>query len=193
MEKPAATDHHIHPLIAARWSPRALSADPALTDEEVARLFEAARWAPSSGNSQPWGYVYGLAGTPGFDTILGCLVPGNASWCARAGALVIACARTEDDKGEPIRHCDHDLGLSVAMMLLEATAIGLAIHPMAGFEPEKAAEVLSIPAPWRPTTAIAIGRPAPLDVLSDRLRDRELAPRVRKPQAEIAFRDRWAG
>jgi nitroreductase len=191
MHKPAPADHDILPVIAARWSSRALDPGAPVAEAELMRLFEAARWAPSSGNSQPWAYVYGIAGTGAFAVIRDCLSRGNVPWAGKAGALAVACAQMQRDSGEAMRHAHHDLGLSVAMLLLQAAAMDLVAHPMAGFDAARAKEALAVPDPWQPVTAIAIGRPASLDGLPEDLRARELAPRVRKPLSAFVFEGRW--
>jgi len=192
MDKPAPADHEIHHLIARRWSPRAFDPAGGVGATEMMRLFEAARWAPSAFNAQPWAYVYGLAGTPAFAILLACLVPFNQSWAQRAGALVVACNRTLDDKGAPLTHGEHDLGLSVATLLLQAEAMGLAAHAMSGFDRAQAAGALAVPAGWQPMTAIAVGLPGDPALLDERQREREVGPRqARRPVTEFAFEGAW--
>lgn len=191
MRKTAETAYPVHPLIAERWSPRAFAPEP-IKEADLMPLFEAARWAASSYNLQPWHFVYGLRGQPAFDAILGCLVPGNAAWAGRAGALVIAVARVVRDDGIANRHAVHDLGQSLASLALQATADGLVVHQMSGFDPDKARAALGVPEGFEPLTAVAIGRPAgPDDPPDERTRDREKAPRARRTVAEFAYPGRW--
>lgn len=192
MLKPAPADHEIHPLIAGRWSPRAFDPEARLRPEEMARLFEAARWAPSSSNTQPWAYVYGLAGTPAFAALLACLSAGNQTWAGRAAALVVACCRDVADDGRPLGHAEHDLGLSLAMLMVQAEAMGLMTHAMGGFDREKARAALAVPEGWRPKTAIAVGRPGDPALLDEARRKGELGPRQpRRPVTAFAFEGAW--
>lgn len=189
MQKTAPTDHEILPAIAERWSPRAMAAGRP-TEAELKQIFEAARWAPSAFNSQPWAFVYAFAGTPAFDKLLEPLVAFNVGWAKHAGVLVIACAQLRTEKGE-LSHAMHDVGLAVQNMLVQAAALGVASHGMSGFSADKAKEVLSIPENWVAVTAIAFGAPASPDMLDEKLKERELAPRERKPQAAFTFEGGW--
>ncbi len=192
MEKPARVEHPVHPLIQARWSPRAFAAR-AVPPEILRSLFEAARWAPSSINEQPWSFLVATREQPeDFARLLSCLVPANARWAKDAGVLLITAVRlTFKRNGQPNPTAQHDLGLAVAQLSFEATDRGLVLHQMAGIEGEKAQEVCAIPAEWAPVTAIALGYPGDLQSLPEDLRERELAPRQRKPQSEFVFASRW--
>lgn len=138
-------DHPIDPRFLERWSPRAMSGEP-LVLAELLRLFEAARWAPSSGNSQPWRFTYALAKTPGFDRYLELLDPGNREWCWRAGALVLVVARTQSDQGRPLRTHAFDTGAAWMAFALQGAAMNLVVHAMAGFDHDGAATVAAVPA-----------------------------------------------
>lgn len=190
MTKTAETHYPIVAHIAERWSPRAFSDRP-IEQEDLLSLFEAARWSASSYNAQPWRFVYAHRGDPAFETLVACLVDSNVAWARHAAVLMIASAKTTHENGQPNAHAAHDLGQAMATLTLEATAREIHVHQMAGFYPEKARELLGIPEGFEPTTAAALGYLGQPDTLSDSHRERELAPRDRKPVSELAFRGRW--
>lgn len=169
-----------------------MSPDP-LSDEQIAQLFEAARWAPSSFNEQPWRYVYAMKGDPGRETMESLLVEGN-SWAKNAGLLILSFSKKIFEKnGKPNRHCLHDTGAASAFLVLQATSLGLASHQMAGFDKARANEVLGVPAEFEPGSMIAIAKPGDPKDLSPELREREEKPRMRNPIDAFAFRNRWSG
>ncbi|MCB9914826.1 MAG: nitroreductase family protein [Planctomycetes bacterium] len=190
--KRAQLDHEVHGLVAARWSPYALSPEP-LDPADVAALFEAARWAPSAFNEQPWRYlVAGREDEAAFARLLSCLVEPNQTWARHAGVLALGVvATTLARNGHPNGTAEHDLGLASAQLVLEATARGLVVHQMGGILPERARELYGIPAGFVAKTGLAIARPAPADALPEGLRERDLVPRTRRPLAETVFRERW--
>jgi nitroreductase len=192
MQKPAPSDFPVHQLIRDRWSPRAF-VDKLIPPEVLQSLFEAARWAPSSNNEQPWAYLVATHDDPAnFDKILGTLVEFNAGWAKNASALAIAVARMAFAKNDaPNRNAQYDTGAATALLSVEATARGLAIHQMAGFDPDKARWAFGIPEGWEPIAAIAIGYPGNPDSLPPKLKDRELAPRTRKPIREFVMTGSW--
>ncbi|MEQ1795194.1 MAG: nitroreductase family protein [Nitrospira sp.] len=192
MDKPAETQFLIHDLLKRRWSPRAFSERPVGRDA-LLTLFEAARWAPSSSNEQPWRFVVATKEEPAdYDRLLGCLLEGNRKWASRAPVLILSVARMNfEDEAKPNRHAFHDTGLATENLLLQATALGLVAHPMAGFDIEKAQADLKIPSGYEPVAMIAVGYPGELSVLPDYLQQRELKPRERKPLTEIAFSGQW--
>lgn len=192
MEKPAEVQHPVHDLIRRRWSPRAFDPRP-LAPEHLASLLEAARWAPSSMNEQPWRFVVATRDdAEGFERLLGCLVPGNQVWARDAGALLLSVASLSFARGgKANRHAYHDVGLASGQLALQAVALGLALHFMAGYDAEAARERLAIPAGFDPVAAIAVGYPGDPARLSDELRSRELAPRSRRGIDEIVFGGRW--
>jgi nitroreductase len=191
MQKPAPTNFPVHNLIRERWSPRAFagkSVEPAV----LASLFEAARWAPSSSNEQPWAYLVATKDdAENFAKTLSVLVEFNAAWAKDAPVLVIAVSRLNFQNGQPNRNAFYDTGAATAMLSVEATARGLAVHQMAGFDHAKAKQVFEIPADCEPIAAIAIGYPGDPSVLPEKLRDREVAPRTRKPLTEFVMSGRW--
>lgn len=179
-------DHSVHPLIVQRWSPYAYSDKPVAKPDLLA-LFEAARWAASSYNEQPWVFLLATRDEPDdFKRLLSCLVPANQVWASRASVLVLACIRqTFSRNGLPNQVASHDLGLASANICMEATARGLQVHMMAGIVPDKARVLYRIPEGVQPYTALAIGYPADPATLSDDLRVQETTPRTRKPLGEI--------
>jgi nitroreductase len=192
MHKPAATDVTLHELIRNRWSPRAF-AEKLVPPEVLRSLFEAARWAPSSNNEQPWAYLVATKDNPeNFAKMLGVLVEFNANWAKHAPvlALFVAHLKTQRD-GKPNRVALHDVGSASAQLTFEANARGLQVHQMAGFDAEKARETFAIPQDWEPVAAMAIGYPGDPESLPEKLRDRELAPRTRKPAGEFVMSGSW--
>ncbi len=192
MQKEATTDSPIHDLIRLRWSPRAFS-DRMVEPAKLRSLLEAARWAPSSFNEQPWAFVVATRDSPAeHSRLLSILVPGNAAWARRAPVLILSITKLNfDANGAPNRHAMHDVGLATENLVTQATALGLSVHQMAGFDAQKAREEFSIPANWEPMTAIAIGYVGDPNSLEEPLRTRELAPRTRKPLEQYVFTGRW--
>jgi len=190
----APADHPMLDAIAERWSPRAFDADRPLAEIDVLPLLEAARWAASSSNIQPWRLAWALRGDPAFARLFASLNPGNAAWADRAGALVLGCAVVEkpDNKG-PNRHAAHDLGAALAQLAVQATANGIATHSMAGFDREAARAALAVPEGVEPYTVVALGWPGDPALLDEERRKREGAPRTRLPLAEVAPRGGWGG
>jgi nitroreductase len=192
MQKPAPSEFPIHHLIRERWSPRAF-ADKPIPHEVLQSLFEAARWAPSSFNEQPWAYLVATKDDKtNFDKILGTLVEFNAAWAKNAAALAIAVAELAFAKSQaPNRNALYDTGAATALLCIEATARGLAVHQMAGFDPEKARTAFGIPAGWDAIAAIAIGYPGDAKSLPQPLKERELGPRTRKRIREFVITGSW--
>jgi len=184
-EKSASTDHPILDLLANRWSTRAF-ADRPVDAKTLASLFEAARWAPSSGNGQPWSFLVATSDNAvEHERMAGVLVPGNA-WARKAPVLALSVATVlRDDK--PNRHAYHDLGLATENLVVQAHSMGLAVHMMAGFHVDMAREAFEIPARHDPVTMIAIGYPGDPHSLAEDLRKKDLAPRQRKPIGEFVF------
>ncbi len=191
MHKPAPTDHPVHDLIRHRWSPRAF-ADKPVEPAVLASLFEAARWAPSSNNEQPWAYLVATKdNAEDFAKMLSVLVEFNAGWAKSAPVLVIAVSRLNFPNGNPNRNAFYDTGAASALLSLEATERGLFVHQMAGFDPAKAKQVFEIPADCEAIAAMAIGYPGDPGSLPQKLQEREHAPRTRKPLTEFVMSGRW--
>jgi nitroreductase len=192
MHKPATTDYPVHELIQNRWSPRAFSDKP-VPPEILRSLFEAARWAPSSSNEQPWAFIVGTKNDPEtHDKVLSTLVEFNQAWAKHAPVLAIAVSQMEFARNKtPNRNAFYDTGSAVAYLTAEATSRGLFVHQMAGFDPHKAIEMFHIPKGWEPIAVFAIGYPGDHNALPDKLRERELAPRSRKPISEFVMSSDW--
>ncbi len=191
MEKPAITEYDIHPLLKSRWSPRAFSPQP-IEPHELMSLFEAARWSPSGGNKQPWGFVVVSADDrETHQALVQTLSGNNQAWAHRAPVLVLSVARPEPQTGALSRFTYYDVGQAVAHLTVQAGALGLFVHQMGGFDADKARQLLKLPDGCEPMTLIAIGRYGDPADLPDTLREREFAARSRKPFAEFLFRERW--
>lgn len=192
MEKLANSDHPIHDLLRQRWSPRAFSERP-VAPAVLGSLLEAARWAPSSFNEQPWSFIVATPNErPAFDRLLSCLVEGNLLWAKHVPVLMLSVAKLEfGQNGKPNRHAFHDVGMAAENLVIQAAAMGLFVHQMAGFDVEKAREAFGIPPGYEPCAMIAVGYPGTLDFLPEKLRQRETAPRSRKPLPEFVFTERW--
>lgn len=190
--KVARTEHRIEAVIGRRWSPRAFSARP-VEREKLLSLFEATRWAPSSNNDQPWSFIVGTAeDTEGHGRLAACLNERNRRWAERAPVLVLSVARMRMARsGRENRHAFHDVGLAVGNLLVQATAMGLYVHQMAGFDREAARRTLGIPEGHEAVAAIALGYPGDPNELPEDLRERERAPRERKPVGEFLFSGLW--
>jgi nitroreductase len=192
MEKTAETKAPIHDLIGRRWSARAFSDQP-VEPEKLVSLFEAARWAASASNEQPWAFLVATQEDPkSFEDMLGVLVEGNRGWAKKAPALILTVAHIQFDKdGRPNRHAFHDVGQAVANLSLQATALGLTMHQMGGFNVEAARERFAVPQGWEPVSVIALGYPGDPDSLPDTMRQREIARRQRKPLETFVFSGAW--
>jgi nitroreductase len=192
MTKVATTDHPVHALIANRWSPYAF-ADRDVAAEDLRAIFEAARWAASAFNAQPWSYVVATRSDPeDFERLLSCLVEGNQAWARHAPVLALGIVRERfphNDKPNGTAH--HDLGLAAGNLLIEATARDLSVHQMAGILPDRAREVFGIPEHSRALTGLAIGYVGAPERLPEGLRERDLAKRQRRPLREFVFGTRW--
>ncbi len=192
VDKAAVTDHPIQELLARRWSPYAF-ADRLVAKADLQSLFEAARWAASSYNEQPWRYIVATREDPEeFQRLLGCLVEGNQKWAKFVPVLALGVVNLKFARnGEDNRAAVHDLGLASGNLLVEATARGLVVHQMIGILPDKARETYGIPEGCEAWTALAIGYQGDPASLPERLRNRDLAPRTRKPLREIVFSGKW--
>lgn len=190
--KKAATDHPILQLLAERWSPYGFE-DRAVSEGDLRSLFEAARWAASSYNEQPWNYLVATREDPGeFERLLSCLVESNQAWAKAAPVLVLGVVSLRFSKNsKDNRAAVHDLGLAAGNLVVEATSRGLSVHQMIGIDPDKAREVCGIPEHFEAWTALAIGYRANPDTLPEFLKERDIAPRQRKPLSEFVFTSQW--
>ncbi|MCY4080642.1 MAG: nitroreductase family protein [Caldilineaceae bacterium] len=192
-DKRASTTYPIVDLLANRWSPRAF-ADRAVPADVLGSIFEAARWAPSSRNLQPWHFVIAERhrDPDGFARILSTLVGANKSWGKRASVLLIAVTepKPENVKGGNT-YAFYDVGQAMAHLSIQAMSCGLYIHQMGGFRRDMAQELLEIPDRYQPVVSAAIGYLADPSILSETMRERELAPRDRHPLSEQVFSAKW--
>ncbi|MDH5527085.1 MAG: nitroreductase family protein [Nitrospirota bacterium] len=183
-------NHDIHPLLRQRRSPRAF-ADRDLADDMLRALIEAARWAPSCFNAQPWRLLVTRKGSPAHGRLTECLSEGNRRWAPAAPVLILTVARSAFDGGRPNRHAAHDVGLAVGQLTLQATAVGLCVHQMGGFDPDRARAAFAVPDGFEPVTVVAIGYPGDPDTLPEDLREKELAGRTRMPLESFTFGGEW--
>jgi nitroreductase len=190
--KQAKPEHPIHELIARRWSPYAFS-DQAVSEDDLHSLFEAARWAASSYNEQPWRYIVATKANPAeFEKLLSCLVDANQAWAKAAPVLALGCTSLNFAlNGKPNAAAVHDLGIASATLTFEATSRGLFVHQMIGILPDKARSLYHIPSDVQPLTSLAIGYAADAKTLPEKYQERDLASRNRKPLAEFVFRADW--
>jgi nitroreductase len=190
--KKAVTDYPILPILAERWSPYGFEERP-VTEADLCSLFEAARWAASSYNEQPWNYLVATReNSAEFGRLLSCLVEENQAWAKKAPVLILGIvslrfARNNQDN----RAAVHDLGLAAGNLLVEATTRGLSVHQMIGILPDKAREIYQIPEHFEAWTALAIGYKADPINLPDALRERDTALRQRKPLNKFVFTGQW--
>lgn len=175
----------IHPVMAKRHSPRAYSAAATLSPDQLGPLFEAARWSPSSSNSQPWSFVVGLRGDEVFQTILGTLASGNAVWAQNASALVANITMLETPEGKALSHSVYDLGQAVAHLSVQATAENIVVHQMGGFDADALGAALGLGSTHRVITVMTLGTQGNPADLPENLQEREAAPRVRKPLGDV--------
>jgi len=186
------TPADLAPPICHRWSPRAFLDKP-VPKEALRAVLEAARWAASCSNEQPWRFIVATKDQPEpYAQLLGILVEKNQLWARAAPVLLLSVAKkTLTYKGRPNRHGLYDTGAAAATLCIQAAALGLQAHSMAGYDAAKACEVFGIPEDFEPGAAIALGYPGPADLAPEDFRASETAPRTRKPLAELVFTTTW--
>ncbi|WP_423920247.1 nitroreductase family protein [Frigoribacterium sp. 2-23] len=175
------------PLLDERWSPRSYDATATISDDQLAALLEAARWAPSARNSQPRRFIVGRRGTATFDTIHAALLGFNSVWAGNASALVVAVAEITTADGDAIATAEYDLGQSVAHLSVQAHAEGLHTHQMGGVDWDAIVAAFELPANLKPVTVTAVGTVAPATELAEELAEREVAPRSRLSLDELVL------
>ncbi len=192
--KPATTSVEIHNLIEKRWSPRAFDPDKLVDHDDLLALLEAARWAPSSSNDQPWRFVVCDKATDesGWKNALAVVVEKNRLWAKNAPVLILAVAMENfNHNGQPNRWAMYDTGAASVSLCLQATALGLVVHQMGGFDAEKAREVFNLPGDCKPMAMLAVGYQADVDVLDDTFKEAELAARSRIALNERFYAGQW--
>jgi nitroreductase len=184
----AQTAVEINGVLANRRSPRSLDATAVLSKDDLLAVLEAARWAASAFNGQPWRFFVGQRGDEVFTQILDSLAPFNQGWAHRSSVLILVAGLPAREDGTPNKGFLYDCGLAVSQMVVETHHRGLVAHQMTGFDPEKAAQNLGIDASLIPVAVIAIGKQASAEQLEGPLLERENAPRVRKSLEEIVVK-----
>ena len=182
--------HAIHPMFVDRWSARAMSGEP-LTTGELMPLFEAARWAPSAHNFQPWRMLYALRGTPHWTRFFELLNPGNQLWAQRGGALVLFIARRHYENGKPCPTHSYDAGAAWLSFALQAFASGFAVHGLQGFDYERARRELGVPETFSVEAMAVVGKPGNKVLLPEDLQRRE-SPNDRRPLAQTVCEGPYA-
>jgi nitroreductase len=192
MQKLADTTYPIEALLKQRWSPRAFAERPVEIDKLLS-LWEAARWSASCTNQQPWYFIVATREDQAeYARLLSCLRENNQLWASQAPVLMVSVAKLAFDmNGQPNRYAFHDVGLAVANLIVQATALGLYVHQMAGFYPDKVRELYSVPDGFEPVAGIVLGYPGDPATLPEDLRQRELAPRTRNPLESFVFQGAW--
>ena len=186
-DRTATTDAPILDVLAERFSTRVFDAAAAIHESALASALEAARWAPSANNTQPWRFIVTRRGTDEFATIYASLRDFNKSWAGDASVLVVAAATTTTEDGSSMHFAQYDTGQAVAHFTVQAAAEGLSTHQMGGFERAAVKSAFDLPENVTPLTVIAVGPQGSLDDVSDEVRARESAPRTRLPIAEFVL------
>ncbi len=188
----AGVQYPLHPLVSARKSPRAFT-EQRIEPEKLRSILEAARWAPSANNLQPWRFIVAAQDqVEDHERMANLLFEGNRIWAAKAPVLILSVAQVADQaSGKTNKFALHDVGLATENLALQATSLGLAAHIMGGFQADRARAAFNIPAEYEPVAIIALGYVGRAEFLPQPLLERELAPRVRKPLSEFVFGNIW--
>jgi nitroreductase len=188
-DKPADTSVAIDPVLAARWSPLAFDPERLVSQEDSRALLEAARWAPSIANTQPWSFVLVVLGTPEHAAVVDTLLGATRAWAQHAPLLIVAAATEPSEQHAP--WTAYDLGQSAAYLTVEASARGLYVHQLAAFDAAVLGQRLGVPAQTRLYTVLAIGHRRAADLITPEQAAKELAPRTRRPLRELAHLGFW--
>jgi len=179
------SEHNVDELFLNRWSPRAMSGEE-IDEPTLLSLFEAAKWAPSSNNNQPWRFLYGRRNTPHWNTFFNLLAEGNQVWAKNAAVLIVVISKTTFDNDKPARTHSYDAGAAWENFALQGSIKGLVIHGMQGFDYDKAKQELRIPGDYKVEAMIAVGKKGKKETLPDYLQEREV-PSTRKNFSEIVM------
>jgi nitroreductase len=194
LEKTAITSVPIHDLMHRRWSPRAYDANRPVTRAQLAALLEAARWSPSCNGVEPWRYLIWdrARDSEGFEKAFDTLSDGNKLWVKNVPLLMLSIASSDPlPPDRPNRYTQHDTGMASMCLALQAVALGLIMHQMAGFNADKARAAFAIPADYTPMAMIALGYQGSTDVLDEETKKKELRERTRRPLGERFFEGGW--
>lgn len=184
-DRTAQTSTPINEVLANRFSPRAYDSDVAVDETKLVAALEAARWSPSAANTQPWRFIVARRGTPEFDTIVANLMGFNQVWAVNAGALIVGLAENVNAEGQPMRWAQYDLGQALAHFSVQAHHDGLHVHQMGGFEVDGIRSAFGVEDRFEPISITAVGLLGDVETLPENTRDRERAPRTRRPLDEI--------
>lgn len=185
--KIAPTQYPVIEPIKARWSARSFEPRP-IAEDDLMALFEAAAWAPSSVNEQPWRFAYAHRGESAFSQFASCLSGGNLAWAGGAAVLVAVVAKSRMSANDHLNmYALHDTGMATANLFIQATAMGIQGHIMGGFDRAKARALFNIPEGYEPVTFLALGYPGDPDALEEPFHTRELTPRTRRSLDQTAF------
>ena len=193
-QKLATTRVEIHDIIKARWSPRAFDPDKQVSQDDLLSLLEAAHWAPSCFNDQPWRFVIcnKAIDEHSWQIALEVIVEKNRQWAKNAPVLILAVAMENfNHNGQPNRWASYDTGAASVSLCLQATALGLCVHQMGGFNVEKARDAFNLPSDCNPMSILAVGYQAKMEVLDEDFNSIELAPRTRAPLNERFYVGQW--
>jgi nitroreductase len=183
------TKYTIEDIFLKRYSPIAMSGE-SITKDELMTLFDAARWAPSASNMQPWKFIYAMQDTPEFEKLFSLLEQFNKDWCKRASVLIVTISNKFIFKGGPSVSHSFDTGAAWENFALQASSMNLIAHGMAGFDYEKAKTELNIPNNYSVEMMIAVGKHGKIEDLPEPLRARE-TPSNRKPLEEMVFEGKF--
>ena len=186
MKKTAETSVELHPLIAERWSPRAYDASATVSDADLTAFLEAARWAPSAMNGQPWRFIVARRGDEHFQRLQSTLSGFNQVWAPSASLFIVVTTKTTQDDGQPRTSAMYDAGLAAGLLTVEAHHRGYVVHQIGGFDRDVVKSEFNIPEEIAPIVILAIGKQAPISSITDEaLKAREEAPRTRLPLNEL--------
>lgn len=187
VSRSADTDAPLLSALVERWSPRAYDRDAVIAPETLTTILEAARWAPSANNSQPWRFAVTGRGEAAFSAVHDALLGFNQTWADSAAAFIVNIAEVADEQGNPLRWATYDLGQAVAHLTIQAQHEGLHTHQMGGFDAEALRLFFGLSERFEVVSITALGVLGSIDSLSEALRAREVAPRVRRPLDEIVI------